>query len=207
MPGKIGIYCKQHEEGSIPLTVRIEWLPDGKIKPLIYWLPDGTCHRVLYHSSAVPISVLKDKGTGLRFDVRSEIIETAEPDSELLYNRYDTYLYLAHKRVCEKNIVDERYVHTGKEYIPVTLDIFPDGDYELVYFVVREKRYKVEKTIKIENHGSFRAGGIGVLHKVEARLVNADDDEDPDPQKSVRRQAAIYRELNKWFIYVANTAA
>ncbi len=46
---------------------------------------------------------------------------------------------------------------------------------------------------------SFKTGGIGVRHEVKARLVNADDDDDPDPRMSVKRPAAIYRELNKQY--------
>jgi len=64
----------------------------------------------------------------------------------------------------------------------------------------------VEKTIAVEPRGSFHAGGAGLWHKVEARLVNADDDKDPDPNKSVRRLAALYLELNKWFVSIAKTA-
>ena len=79
-------------------------------------------------------------------------------------------------------------------------DVFPDSGYELIYFIVRGTRYIVEKTIFVEPRGSFHAGGIGVWHKVEARQVNTDDDEDPDPGKSIRRMAAIYFEINKWFV-------
>lgn len=93
-----------------------------------------------------------------------------------------------------------------KEYIPVTLDVFPDGVYELVYFWVHGSRYMIEKTSDIEYRGSFYAGGVGVLHKVDARLVGADDDEDPDPNMSVIRVAALYLELNKWFVCVAKPA-
>ena len=89
----------------------------------------------------------------------------------------------------------------------MTLDVFPDGDYELVYFWARGARYMVEKTAAVDNRGSYKAGGVGVWHKVEARLINPDDDEDPDPLKSVRRMVAVYRELNKWFIRIENKSA
>ena len=62
-------------------------------------------------------------------------------------------LYLADNRFCGKNFIDERYNHASKEYIPVMLDVFPNGDYELIYFVVKELRYKVEKPISKEQRG------------------------------------------------------
>ncbi len=68
--------------------------------------------------------------------------------------------------------------------------------------MVHGARYQVEKTEAVEYRGSFRAGGVGVWHKVKARLVNADDDEDPDPLHSVRREAALFLELDKWFMSV-----
>jgi hypothetical protein len=90
----------------------------------------------------------------------------------------------------------------SSDLVPVTLDVFPDAGYELVYFVARGTRYMVEKTVAVEPRGSFSAGGAGVWHKVEARQVNADDDEDPDPDKSAGRTAAVYFEINKWFVSV-----
>lgn len=205
MAEEIVVYCKQSGEPLIPLTVRIEWLPDGTIKPLLYWTPDGTCQKIVSLSPSVPLAYLKDGGAGLRFKVLGEIIETPEPDSELLHAQVNTYLYLADRRFCEKNIIDGRYGHAGKEYVPVTMDIFPDGDYELLYFWARGLRYMVEKTEEIDYRGSFQAGGIGVWHKVEIRQVNADDDEDPDPQKSNRRTGALFFELNKWFVTLKTT--
>jgi hypothetical protein len=76
------------------------------------------------------------------------------------------------------------------------------GDYELAYFWVKGNRYKVEKSLAIEPHGCFHAGGVGIRHRVETRLVGFDDDEDPDPGKSIRRQAAVYLEINRWFVSV-----
>jgi hypothetical protein len=204
MADKIVIYCKQSGGPVVPLTVRIEWLADGTIIPLMYWTPDGTCYQVVGHSPSLQMAFLKDRGVGLRFKIRGEIIETPDPEcDELLHTQQEAYLYLADRRFSEKNIIDERYGHSGKEYIPVTLDVFPDGDYELIYFWARGVRYMVEKTDEVDNRGSFKAGGVGVWHKVEARVVNADDDEDPDPRKSDRRPAAIYLELNKWFVRIA----
>lgn len=206
MADRIVIYCKQNGEPPVPLTVRIEWLADGTIIPMMYWTPDGTCYKVIGQSPSVPLAFLKDKGAGLRYKVLAEIIETEEPYSELLHTRYETYVYLADNFFCQKNIIDERYGHNGKEYIPVTLDVFPDGDYELIYFKVRDTRYMVERTTDIESRGSFRAGGFGIWHKVEARLVCADNDDDPDPHESVMRTAALFLELNKWFVSVAKSA-
>jgi len=34
----------------------------------------------------------------------------------------------------------------------------------------------VERTIAVEPRGSFRAGGIGIWHKVDARLINSYND-------------------------------
>jgi hypothetical protein len=85
------------------------------------------------------------------------------------------------------------------------MDVFPAGDYELVYFWAQGARYMVEKTLAIEPGGSFNAGGVGIRHYVEARLINPDDDEDCDPYNSVYREAALYFELNKWFISVAKS--
>ena len=199
------IYSKRSGEPRVPLTIRIDWFPDGTIKPLLFWTPDGACYKVISQYQGVSLAFLKERGEGLRFEVTGEVIES--DDEDLMYSRYETYLYLADSRFYQKNIIDERYGHAGKEYIPVTLDVFPDGDYELVYFWCRGARYMIEKTIAVEPRGSFRAGGAGLWHKVEARLINADDDEDPNPNKSVRRLAALYLELDKWFVTIAaNTA-
>lgn len=206
MEDEIVIYRKQSGEPHVPLTVRIDWLPNGTIKPQMYWTPDGTCFNVIMLSESVPLAFLKDGGEGLRFKVKAEIIETPDDDDELLHTQYEAYLFLADNRFYQKNIIDDRYGHAGKEYISVTMDVFPDGDYELVYFCVRDARYKVEDTADVEPRGSFKAGGIGIWHKVKARLVNAHDDEDPDPNKSVCRLAALYLELNKWFVSVVATA-
>ena len=116
------------------------------------------------------------------------------------HSRHELYLYFADRKFFEKNIVDERYGHEGKEFISVTLDVFPNGNYELVYFWVSENRYMVEKTLEVKPRGSFHAGGVGIQHKVEARQVNADNDEDPDPENRNKRIAALYFEINKWFV-------
>ncbi len=209
MADKAVIYSKQSGGPVVPLTVRIDWLPDGTIKPLMFWTPDGSCYKVTGQSPGIKMAFLKDRGVGLRFKVRGELVEVPDPeDDDLLYSQHETHLYLADRRFSERNIIDEQhYHHAGKEYIPVTLDVFPDGDYELVYFWAHGSRYMVEKTAAVDNRGSFQAGGVGVWHKVEARLVNADDDEDPDPRKAVRRLAAIYLELNKWFVRIENKTA
>ncbi|MDR2569547.1 MAG: hypothetical protein LBD23_04515, partial [Oscillospiraceae bacterium] len=110
-----------------------------------------------------------------------------------------TYLYLSDNWFCGKNIIDERYGHARKEYIPMTLDIFPDMEYELVSFTANEERYMVEKTCEIEPRGSFEAGGIGICHKVEARRIDAEDSEETDSNKHCKHTAEIYFEINKWF--------
>jgi hypothetical protein len=208
MAENIVVYSKVSGGVPIPLTVRIMWLQNGLIVPLLYWTPDGTCYRVIESSPGIPMAFLKEGGVGLRYYIRGEIIETPDPEAEdLLHRTEETYIYLADKKFSERNIIDvEQYGHPGKEYIPVTLDVFEDGSYELIYFTVHGERYMVEKTADVGNRGSYKAGGVGIWHKVNARLINKGDDEDPDPQKSVRRSAAIYLELNKWFVCVAATA-
>lgn len=200
------VYRKQSGEPRVPLTVRIEWLANGTIKPLFYWTPDGACYKIISLLESVPLAFLKQGGEGLRFKVEAQLIEMPETDDELLYTQYETYLYLADSRFYQRNIIDESYDHAAKEYIPVTMDVFPDGDYELVYFRYRDTRYMVEETLDIEPRGSFHGGGTGVWHKVEARLINANDDNDPDPYHSVCRLAALYFEINKWFVAVKNPA-
>ena len=183
---------------AIPFS--IDWLPDGAIKPLMYWTPDGSCYQVVHIYEMTPLALLKDSGTGIRFRVRADLTETRHHENP--FARHETYLYFVDNLFCARNIVDERYGHAGKEYIPVTLDVFRNGDYELAYFWAQGARYMVEKTLEVGARGSFHAGGAGLWHKVEARLINANDDEDPDPERSVRRLAALYLELNKWFVTV-----
>jgi len=200
VPENTVIYCKQNGEPSVPVTARIEWLQDGKIRPLMYWTPDCICYRIIHVSECVLSAFLKDGGVGLRYRIKSEAIETPVIGDELKNAQHETYLYLADNRFCGNNIIDSRYGHTCKEFIPVILDVFPDGDYELIYFKAQGARYMVEKTIAIEPRGSFHAGGVGIWHKVDARLVNEDNDEDPDQNMSIRRPAALYFEINKWFV-------
>ena len=204
MADKVIVYSKQTNEPSVPITTRVDWLPDGSIKPRLYWMPDGSCYAVRHVYEMTPLAYVKDRGEGIRFKVRAEAIVTPEVYSDHRFAQHETYLYLADNWFCGKNLIDGRYNHAGKEFILVTLDIFPNGAYELIYFKARGTRYMVEKTIAVEPRGSFHAGGIGIWHKVEARLVNTNDDEDPDPHKSVRRLAGLFWELNKWFIVKAS---
>ena len=199
------IYEKQPEYRRIPLTVNADWLPDGTIVPCYYWTPDSARFKVLHIYECVPMAYLKDKGEGLRFKVRARLEETVEDGSDLPHTQYVTYLYFADNRYCEKTIVDARYDHAEKLYIPVNMDIFSDGNYELISFWFLNTRYRVEKTLDIAHRAAYRVGGVGLRHQVEARLVNANDDEDPDPGCSIRRMAALYFEINRWFLAV-NTA-
>jgi hypothetical protein len=171
------IYGKRQGEPCVPLTVRIDWLPDGTIKPTVFRTPDRTCYEVTHIHECIQLAYLKEGGEGLRFKVRVQDLP-------------DTYLYFADNRFCGKNIIDGRYGHKSKEYIPVTLDIFPNGDYEIVCFEFRGTRYQVEKTLEIKPRGAFNAGGVGLRHKVEARQVDSD----------TCRTAALYLEFNKWFV-------
>ena len=202
MEDKTVVYSKQTGEKRVPVTVRIEWLPDGKINPTMYWMPDGCRYQVRHLYERTPLAFLKDRGVGIRVRVTGEWVEMPDRSSGHPFARHETYLYFADDKFNGRNFIDGRYGHAGKEYIPVTLDVFPDGDYEPIYFWVKGMRYKVERKIKVEPRGSLHAGGIGIWHKVEARLVNACDDEDPTPHKSVRRLAALYFEINKWFVSI-----
>jgi len=205
MAEKTVIYSKRTGESPVPVTVRIEWLPGGKIIPLMYWMPDGSCYKIKLPCVCTPLAFLKDRGVGLRFQVKAELIESPEYDDELLHSISETYLYLADNWFCGKNIIDERYGHAGKEFVSVTLDVFPNCEYEIVYFKVKGTRYMVERPAIKEPRGSFHAGGVGIWHKVEARHINENDDEDPDPSKSVCRMAALYFEINKWFVTIKAT--
>ena len=191
------IYIKQANELPIPVTVRIEWLPDGKIKPIMYWTPDNSCYEVKHIYESTLLAFLKEKGVGIRFKVKAELKEILD---NMICTRHETFLYLTDSRFCAKGFIDERYSHPSKVYVPVTVDVFPNAKYELVYFQVGDNRYMVEKTLEVEPRASFQAGGIGVWHKVDARLINHNNDDDPNPNKSECRQAALFRELNKWFI-------
>ena len=196
------IYCEQVGEPPVPVTARIEWRPDGTIQPRLYWTPDGSCYQVKHISERTPIAFLKSRGEGLRLKIRAEAMEQPEPNDDFPAAQSETYLYFADNWFCGKNIVDERYVHTGKEFIPVTMDVFPNCEYELVSFVVKGTRYRIERTVSIEPHGNFSVGGVGMRHKVEARPVGAHDEKDANRSLSARRQASLYFEINKWFVMV-----
>jgi hypothetical protein len=70
-------------------------------------------------------------------------------DAEWLHACCETYLYFADNRFCEKNIIDARYGHAGKAYIPVILDVSPDGGYELICFSVRDARCVVDRMLSM----------------------------------------------------------
>jgi hypothetical protein len=203
MEKHIKTYIMRCGEPYTSVTARICWSSDGKIEPRFFWTPDGTKHKIVSHGPGIFLSLLKERGEGLRYKVRSEIVDAPELHTELLHTQYDTELYLADNRFCQKNIIDERYNHASKEYIKITMDVFPDAEYELVCFWCRNERYMVERTIAVEPRASYKAGGTGLRHKVTARLVNAHDDEDPEPSRSECRPASLFLEFNKWFVWVA----
>ena len=205
MIDKVKVFSKRTGEPNVPVTVRIEWLPDGTIKPLQYWMPDDSCYEINHIYEMTPLAYLKEQGEGIRFKVKSRIIKSMDLYVDYQFSENETYLYFADNWFCGKNIIDDRYSHKNKEFIPVTLDVFPNGEYELVYFKVNEARYMVEKTITIEPRGSFYAGGIGVWHKVETRQINDDNDEDFDTPNSFYRTSVIFFEINKWFVGVKST--
>jgi len=202
MPDKVLIYSKQIGASLIPLTVRIEWQADGTIRPCLYWTPDGSCYEVKCIYECTKLAYLREKEEGIRFKVDAVCIETSEPYSDHKQTQDEVSLYFADNWFCGRNIIDERYVHASKAYVTVLLDVFSNCDYKLVYFWVKGERYKVEKTIGIEPHGSFSIGGVGMRHKLDVRLVNCTDDEDPEPHKMIRRMACVYFEINKWFVSV-----
>jgi len=202
MPDSMRVYCKQVGDKPIPLTVRIIWLPDGTIKPIMYWTPDGSRYEIKHVYECTQMAHLKERAVGIRFKVRAEIVEMPEQYSDYRHAIHETYLFFADNWFCGKNIVDSRYEHVGKEFIHVTLDVFSDCEYEIAYFRVKNERYKVEWPHASELRGSYNAGGIGICHKVDARLVNDDNDEDPSPNESVQRMAALFFEINKWFVAV-----
>jgi hypothetical protein len=205
MPEKILVYSKNTGEQRVPLTVRIDWLPDGTIKPCLYWTPDGSCYEVKKVYDFVNLAHLKDRDVGIRFRVRAEIAETPESYPDRRFEQHETYLFFLDNWFCGRNIIDSRYGHAGKEYIPVTLDIFPDCSYELISFSAQGARYMVEKTLSVEPHGSFFSGGVGVRHKVDASLVSVDND--TATNKIANRPAALFFEINKWFVSVKNVKA
>jgi hypothetical protein len=193
---KILVYIKKTDESFVPVTVRIEWLADGKIKPYLYWTPDGSCYEVKHIYETTPLALLKNRGEGLRFKVMSE----AKDMEYLNYHtaRHETYLYLADNFFCGKNIIDSRYNYEGKKFIPVTLDVFPNCKYELISFKVHEQEYTVERTIAVEPCGSYNAGGVGIRHKVDVINSCANG----TFLKNTTRIASLYFEINKWFVNI-----
>ena len=196
------VYINQPGEPCIPVTVRIDWLSNGTIKPLLYWTPDGSCYEIKHIYERTPLAFLKERGEGLRFRVRAVIKESLESYADYHHvTQHETYLFFSDSLFSGRNIIDERYGHGGKEFIPVTLDVFPNCEYEIVFFEVRGTRYAVNKTLAVEPRGSFHAGGTGIWHKVEARQVTPDG-EDLNPLESSIRMSALYFEINKWFVSV-----
>ena len=201
MTDKTLVYIKQSGGLAIPVTVRIEWLENGKIIPRMYWTPDGSRYQVKHVYETTPMAFLKDRGEGLRFKIRAVLVETPEYYPDHQFTQHETYLYLADNFFYGKNIIDGRYGHAGKVFIPVSLDVFPNAEYELICFKVQEQQYEVESTIAVEPRGSFYAGGIGIWHKVKARHVNPEN-ETPDHSESTRI-SALFFEINKWFVVKA----
>ena len=201
MSDKAVVYIKHDDNPHVPVTVRLDWLSNGKIKPCLYWTPDGSCYEIKHIYEMTPLAFLKDKGEGVRFKVRATLIETPEPYADYQFCQHEVYLYLADNFFYGRNIIDDRYGHDGKEFVPVTLDVFPDCKYELISFSVQEQQYVVEKTIAVEPRGSFQAGGIGVWHKVKAQRASVDGG-DPKSHNYDIRISALYFEINKWFVRV-----
>ena len=200
MDTNVVLYAKQTGKGHTPITARIIWLADGTIMPLKFWLPDNLCLKVTHIYESTPLGYLKNKGNGICFKVEAIAADLPESYTELTSMRRDVCLYFAHKMFCGKNIIDRRYAHDGKLFIPVVMDVFSDAKYELVCFWKKGMRYIVEKNIGVEPCGSFIPEGIGLKHKVEARLVNHNNDNDPIIGNSIRRPASLYFGLNKWFV-------
>jgi len=55
------IYCRQGEQ-HVPVTVRVEWLLDGKIDPVMHWGPGCNGNRKIYRINKLgKISAIKWK--------------------------------------------------------------------------------------------------------------------------------------------------
>ena len=198
------VYLKEPGEPSVPVTVRIRWLPDGKINPLMYWTPDNSCYEVKKVYERISLSLLNERGAGLRFRIRAVIEGGAEQYTDNHFiAQHETYLYLADSFFSGKNFIDDRYEHDAKEYIPVTMDVFEDCDYELISFKVKGIEYDVKKTLDIKPKGSFYAGGIGIWHKVEAEAQQADTD-CFTPHEVITR--GIFFEINKWYASISKAS-
>jgi hypothetical protein len=52
------------------------------------------------------------------------------------------------------------YGHAGKEYIPVMLDVFPDGGYELIYFSVATRGMLWTERYRWKTAVRFRPVGL-----------------------------------------------
>gem|GEM_PF-1501567 len=218
MAERIVVYSK--ENGALtPLTVRVDWLPNGVIRPRMYWTPDGSCLRITQVAECVRLGHLKETGAGVRFRVTAQMAEPGDLPAPFSYKKvatplpaalarkrswdsfpeYELYLYLADNFFCAANILGDEYAHNAKAYIPVTLDVFPSGDYELVGFEAGGVCYTVDKTYSVRPGGSYKAGGAGLRHEVEA-TAQAAANADAAPNS---RRAALYLELNKWFVCCA----
>ena len=194
------VYSRQQGKPKIPATVRINWLADGAIKPLMYWTPDNSCYEVKSILDVTPLAYLDEKGEGIRIRVASELLESLDLYPAYQGCQHEVYLYFADKFFSGKNFVDERYDHENKKYIPMVLDVFQNGEYELVHFKVNEAEYMVERTISVEPRISYRAGGAGICHKVEAKQISDEGNSNLSDDKSTYRLAAIFFEVNKWFV-------
>jgi len=157
----------------------------------MYWTPDNSCYVVKHIYESVRVSFLKENGVGIRYKVKAELEEMPDNTSNA---RHEIYLYFADNRFCEQGFIDERYSHPSKEYVPITMDVFSGGDYELISFRLGDNCYVVEKTLKIEPRALYLDGVMGVWHKVIARLVGGNDDGET-------RGVAISWEVDRWFVY------
>ena len=200
MAERIVVYSKQENGEMMPLTMRVEWLPTGVIKPRMYWTPDGSCFQVTHVIECVRLAHLKSGGKGIRFKVMAMMIESEDIGAEPSPVSYEIYLYLADDFFCAANMIDEQYAHDGKVYIPVTMDIFPGGDYELICFWVRGVCYCVDRTYDVTLGGSYEAGGVGLRHGVMATMVKDAGGDAVNATKLSSRKASLYLELNKWFV-------
>jgi len=75
------VYIKQTGEPSVPVTVQVEWLPNGQIRPLLYWTPDNSCYEVKNVYESTQLAFLKEHGEGIRFRIKAELKEPWEHDS------------------------------------------------------------------------------------------------------------------------------
>ena len=81
------VYIKMSGKPPIPVTVRLEWLSDGTIKPRSYWTPDGSHYVIQSVFEMTPIAFLKDRGEGIRFKIKAVLEDALVTYRELYHDQ------------------------------------------------------------------------------------------------------------------------